>query len=181
MNTLDDAWRWYQTTRESLRLVSRIARRYWNTWDSDSPLGRDPVVRTAEPTALHEGAEAALEELNVFAVFVLFSLFEAEVRDSVLEDTAPERAAVTHTALSYWMAEAEQAIKEGSFFRVLDALKAPDLHDVIEQVNQVRRYRNWVAHGRREEPQASVTPPEAYRRLRGFLDALNPPPAPPPV
>jgi len=47
----------------------------------------------------------------------------------------------------------------------------------IEEVNQVRRYRNWVAHGRRAEPAEYVTPPAAYRRLRAFLAALFPMPS----
>jgi hypothetical protein len=37
-------------------------------------------------------------------------------------------------------------VGEGSFFAVLQSYKGPD-DNLIEQVNQVRRYRNWVAHG----------------------------------
>ncbi len=40
-------------------------------------------------------------------------------------------------------------------------------------VDQVRDYRNWVAHGRRELPTNYVTPKQAYARLVDFLDALG--------
>jgi hypothetical protein len=40
-------------------------------------------------------------------------------------------------------------------------------------VDQVRDYRNWVAHGRREVPTNNITPRIAYDRLAAFLDALG--------
>ena len=45
--------------------------------------------------------------------------------------------------------------------------------NLIEEVNQVRRYRNWVAHGRRTPQPAAVTPATAYDRLKRFLDHLG--------
>lgn len=179
MNTLDDAWKWYEDTRRGLELVQRLAGRHWRSWEPESRIGRDPMFRGVDHDGLGRDMASAVQHLQDFAVFVLFSVFEAEVRDRVLIDTSAERTAVTHPALAYWMRQAKQSIEEGSFFRVLEGFKSPELNDLIEQVNQVRRYRNWVAHGRREEPEAAVAPPEAYRRLRAFLDALNAPPPPP--
>lgn len=180
MNTLDDAWKWYEDTLRGLEVVGRLAGVHWGFWEPDSRIGRDDLFRNVNPDHLANDMEAAAEHLQDFAVFVLFSVFEAEVRNRVLTDTAAERLAVTHPALNYWMRQAKQSIEEGSFFRVLEGFKSPTLNDLIEHVNQVRRYRNWVAHGRREQPEAAVAPPEAYRRLRAFLDALTAPlPTPP--
>lgn len=176
MTTLEDAWKWYADTKRSLKLVRRLAGAHWGSWGAESKIGRDDLFRNVDSPRLDEDARGAALQLEEFAVFALFAAFEAEVRGRVLADTARERASVSHTALRFWMGEAEQSFLGGSFFRVLDALKTAELNDLIEQVNQVRRYRNWVAHGRREEPQAEVTPPEAYRRLRALLDALYPPP-----
>ena len=128
MNTLDDAWRWYEATTGGLGMIARIARKGWNSWGPDSTLGRDDEVRAADPIPLRANAEWALGELNDFAVFVLFSAFEAEIRRWVLDDTRAERAGVTHPALTYWVRQAEAAIEEGSFFRLLDSLKSPLLH-----------------------------------------------------
>lgn len=179
MTTLEEAWGWYQSTKNGLNLMARFARKHWGYWSPDTPIARDDHFLDRDRVRLHDELRSAADHVEDFAVFVLFSVFEAEVRDRVLNDTAAERAAVTHTALGYWMRQAETAIEEGSFFRVLDGFKSPELNSLIEQVNQVRKYRNWVAHGRRDEPQQAVTPPVAYARLRAFLDALtSTPPAP---
>jgi hypothetical protein len=52
--------------------------------------------------------------------------------------------------------------------------------DLVEEVHQVRRYRNWVAHGRRDQPRDRVHPQLAYDRLTRFLAILMPTPAPAP-
>lgn len=175
MNTLTDAWAWYKATKRSLRLVTRLADKYWGSWPAGGGIARDDEFIAVEPTQLSTEAKSADDHLDAFAVFVLFSVFEAEVRAKVLDDTHAERQSVTHPALAYWMRQAESALEEGSFFRVLEGFKSPELNDLIEQVNQVRRYRNWVAHGRRDDPAAVVSPQVAYDRLRRFLDALAPP------
>lgn len=72
-----------------------------------------------------------------------------------------------------------EQIAEGSFFRVLQPFKDVDAN-LVEEVNQVRRYRNWVAHGRGGEEPANVTPSIAYDRLQRFLEKIQPkPPAAP--
>ncbi len=177
MNTLDDAWDWYQTTRRCTTLVRRLARKHWGAWDENSSLGRDDHFRNVDRDDLAEETELAEEHLADFAVFVLFSVFEGEVRELVLERTARERSAIRHPALVRWAGEVEDRLRQGSFGHLLDAIKTTTLHDLIEQVNQVRHYRNWVAHGRQGERKESVTPPDAYRRLRALLDALHQLPA----
>jgi len=44
--------------------------------------------------------------------------------------------------------------------------------DLTTQVNQVRKFRNWVAHGRRDEPENSVDPKAAKGRLDLYLQRL---------
>ena len=44
---------------------------------------------------------------------------------------------------------------------------------LVEEVSQGRRYRNWVAHGRRGEPPDAVDPRTASNRLQRFLDRLD--------
>jgi hypothetical protein len=173
MNTLDDAWRWYLTTKRCSKLVGRLARNHWGCWEENSSIGRDNNFRNVVAVKLAEETEAADEHLADFAVFVLFSVFEGEVRELILERTASERAGIRHPALVRWAGEVEEMLRLGSFGHILNAIKKPDLNDLIEQVNQVRKYRNWVAHGRRGERQETVTPQDAYRRLRALLDALS--------
>lgn len=67
------------------------------------------------------------------------------------------------------VADLQESVRQGSFFRILATYK-PDDAGLVEEINQVRRYRNWVAHGRRGEQPAQVTPRVAYDRLRRFAD-----------
>ena len=48
-----------------------------------------------------------------------------------------------------------------------------DADAVLRRIDQVRDYRNWVAHGRRDAPTNNVTPELAYARLNEFLAALG--------
>jgi hypothetical protein len=45
----------------------------------------------------------------------------------------------------------------------------------VEEVNQVRQYRNRVAHGRRGNPPFSLDPETASERLKRFLDRFTKP------
>jgi hypothetical protein len=63
-------------------------------------------------------------------------------------------------------------IQSGSFSKVVKAFKGMST-DLIEEVNQVRRYRNWVAHARRGEQPAYVDPPLAHARLKRFLSQMS--------
>jgi hypothetical protein len=75
-------------------------------------------------------------------------------------------------------ADALRGVEEGSFYRqVLSPLKEQNRvsGDLVTQVDQVRAYRNWVAHGRRDRDAGmnNVTPRMAYDRLREFLAVLG--------
>lgn len=171
MKTLAGAWRWYEAVQGQLYLIGRLASKHWNALPWQGALGRDQVFIDAKPENVAAEARFGVEHLDDLAVLVLFSVFEAQLRDRVAKAVKKEASALRHHALQLAAGELLQRIEEGSFFRVLEPFKALD-PDLVEQVNQVRRYRNWVAHGRREAPPAQVGPPEAFRRLDRFLTAV---------
>lgn len=109
-------------------------------------------------------------------MLLLFSVFEAIVRERALADVAAELPTVRHAALQHAVRTLNEALEHGSFYKVTEAYKSLDA-DLIEQVNQVRRYRNWVAHGRRGKPENAVDPNAAYARLQRFLERLADKPA----
>jgi hypothetical protein len=102
----------------------------------------------------------------------LFSVFEAVVRARVLSEIKNERAKLRHRHVLTILENALDGIENGSFSRVLELFKLPEDH-LVESVNQVRRYRNWVAHGKRSSRPESVTPALAYQRLSRFLERLG--------
>ncbi len=88
----------------------------------------------------------------------------------------PESEALADPILREAADDAMQGVQEGSFYRrVLYPLKAQTrvTPDLITQIDQVRHYRNWVAHGRREAPTNNVTPKMAFDRLSEFLAVLG--------
>ena len=177
MTSLADAWNWYRATRDQLALAQRLGRKHWDRQEFRDLIGRDDHARDFNGAAVIAATSAALQPLDDLAVLVLFSVFEAIVRDRLVTQFQDERIGLIHPVLREAAREAVEGIKNGSFHNnVIEPLKA-DISDlVIEPVNQVRRYRNWVAHGRRTEKPESVTPEVAYERLSLFLEAITPPP-----
>lgn len=174
MTTLDDAWRWYSVTRENLLRMNRLARRYWQTLPWEAELGRDDEFRMLEQQDVLAETRYGLEFLDDLAVVVLFSVFEAAVRRHIAHQVGTEAAGLVHPVLRRSADDALWVVNEGSFARVLEPYKTPEHADLIEAINQVRRYRNFVAHGRRGEQPASVTPKAAYERLAQFLRDVIP-------
>jgi hypothetical protein len=173
--TLEEAWGWYRAAAESLRRVERVGRKYWSQPAIRELLGKDDTLRDVSREAVEEGAKQAREPLDDLAVLVLFSVFESIVRDAVRGQVAGEAEGLRHPSLLYAAQEALSSIEDGSFFRVLEPYKDRDA-GLIEEVNQVRRYRNWVAHGRRGNPLARIDPRSAYDRLSRFLELIVPSP-----
>jgi len=68
--------------------------------------------------------------------------------------------------------DAKDTIEHGSFGRLTESYKALD-PDLRTMVDQVRHYRNWVAHGRRGSVKNNVDPKAAITRLEQFLKLLD--------
>ncbi len=83
---------------------------------------------------------------------------------------------ITHLLLVKATSDAIERIEKGSFYQVLESYKSLD-RDLVEQVNQVRKYRNWVAHGKRGASPSAVDPRAAYDRLLSLWQIISPKPA----
>jgi hypothetical protein len=173
MTSVQDAWHWYLATRKSLLRIRRMAEKHWNSLPWAGPLGRDKQFEPLEADDVTREANLGLDHFEDIAVLVLFSVFEAQVRSQILGEVRTEAKSIRHPALRSAATEAQRAIEEGSFFRVLEPYKNPELVGLVEEVNQVRRYRNWVAHGRRTQRPPDVTPQVAFDRLSRFLVAFS--------
>ena len=159
-------------------MMDRIGRRYWSEDFGEKTLKeslhRDDRFKEITAASIAGGsARIVMEDLDDLAVLLLFSVFEANVRDRILEEMDREMAAPPrHPALVKAIADAKYAIEHGSFGGLTEAYKSLN-SDVKTQVDQVRHYRNWVAHGRRGSARNNVDPEQALTRLEDFLKLLD--------
>lgn len=171
IRSLDDAWKWYSDVRTLAYDMRKLAG-IWNNPELQEVLGRDNRLRERTSAELEDRANAILDDLDDLAVLVLFSVFEVSVRDRAKADVDRETVSIRHPAVLRAVEDLKEAIESGSFGRVTDSYKTTD-PDLTTQVNQVRRFRNWVAHGRRGEPENRVDPMSAIDRLRRYLARLE--------
>ena len=167
--TLEDAWQWYKSARRLARTMERMGERHWDNLPWDRELGHDNHLRELTASEVLNGSQTVLDDLDDLCVLLLFSVFEAAIRERILAEVEAELPPLRHVAIKRALDDMKEGIEHGSFFRVLDPYKDFDAN-LVEQVNQVRRYRNWVAHGRRTEQPAVVNPTTAYDRLKRFLE-----------
>jgi hypothetical protein len=175
MRTIEDAWNWYQGTRTQLRLWQRIVKRYWGDLPWEGRLGRDDHFRNLDATQSEAASSMSLQEMDDLGVLVLFSVFESLVRSRLAEEVElqVDRKGIDNSVLLHAAKEAVERLKGGSFHWVLESFKTVD-KDLVEEVSQVRRYRNWVAHGRRGATPAVVDPKTAHDRLSRFWQLIQP-------
>jgi hypothetical protein len=170
IRSLEDAWDWYISVRtlayDMRHLAGRCDRPEWA-----SVLSRDNRLRERTAAELGDMAKKILDDLDDLAVLVLFSVFEATVRAQAGADVDREKAQISHVAVLEAVKDLQEAIKNGSFAKVTKAFKGMN-KDLTAQVDQVRRFRNWVAHGRRDAPENNVAPDDALDRLRRYLELL---------
>lgn len=166
MKSLEDAWRWYEETSRLAKFGARLATRHWE--DRPEAMLRDEHLKELQASDIVGWTETSRAWLDDLAVLILFSVFESVVRERIQAEVEAEAAGLVHPVLIDAAAAASEAVESGSIFRVLEPYKNRDA-DLVEQTNQIRRYRNWVAHGRRGEPQAQVIPKDAYSRLDAML------------
>jgi hypothetical protein len=170
IRSLDDAWNWYSAVRMLAHDMRKLAEK-WDTPELQTVVSRDNRLRERAAGDLIDRANAILEDLSDLAVLLMFSVFEATVRDRAKSGVDRETASIHHPAVLRAVKDLKDAIENGSFGRVTESYKTMDV-DLTEQVNQVRKFRNWVAHGRRGEPENSVVPDTAIDRLRRYLARL---------
>ncbi len=158
-------------------MMNRVARRYLGEelgkQTLEETLHRDDKFRTIESATIRDLAKRVTEDLDDMAVLLLFSVFEATVRDRTLVEMDRElEKPPRHLVLKKAVGDAKDTIEHGSFGRLTESYK--DLDPKLRtMVDQVRHYRNWVAHGRRGSVKNNIDPKAARTRLEQFLKLLD--------
>ncbi len=174
IQSLDDAWKWYTAVRRIANDMRHLAG-IWDEPTLEEVLSLHDRLRHRTAADLRDAINTILgtdeEDLNDLAVLVLFSVFEATVRARAKDGVDRETALIRHPAVLSAIKNLKDSIENGSFAKVRQAYKKMD-GDLTTQVNQVRKFRNWVAHGRRDEPENNVDPKAAKSRLDLYLQRL---------
>jgi hypothetical protein len=183
MKTLDDAWKWYCATKVNLTRMQCLGENHWDDPSMESAsIWKDDRLKQLPAKIIVEESTISLEPIDDLAIVVMFSVFEANLREDLLEAITSEAEEIDHPILKEAADDACRGIAEGSFYRcVLEPLKR-QRHvpaDLVTQVDQIRQYRNWVAHGQRGSATNLVTPQQAYVRLTQFLNHLDQKPVEP--
>jgi hypothetical protein len=171
IQSLGDAWKWYTAVRTLAYDMIHVAGR-WDRPEWAAAASHDNRLGDRTAGDLSDMARTILDDLDHLAVLVLFSVFESSVRAQAEADVDRELALISHAAVLQVVKELKEAIANGSFAKVTAAYQQLNT-DLTAQVNQIRKFRNWVAHGRRGEPENNVLPDEAFERLTRYLDLLS--------
>ena len=172
MTTLQEAWTWYETTIRAFKVTQRLGDLYWDGLPWDGPLGKEDQFKAVEGDWLAEAADQGMKEFHDLAIVLFFSIVESIVRERIRGEVDVERQTLRDPVLKSAAERTDQELDRGSFHRVLELLKTYD-HNLVEQVRQVRRYRNWVSHGRRGRAPMELNPKSAHERLSEFLACLG--------
>ena len=165
IRTLDEAWEWSQSVDRLVRNMQRMAAKYWDRDELATLLERDGVFRDRTAASIEDDAKRVLDDLLDLSVLILFSVFEAEVRDLAGVDADRLIREVQHPAMLSGARDLRESIKRGSFGKVTSAYRPMDVN-LTAQIDQIRDYRNWVAHGRRDFIDNLTYPERAIMRMR---------------
>src|SRR5438552_979250 len=101
MRTLEDAWLWYNNVKESLKRMERMGLRYWQFIPWDQPPWRsDNHFIYLEKEVIIGSARNGLENLDDLAIGMFFSVFEALVRGTILEQIIGEESRFQHPVIA---------------------------------------------------------------------------------
>lgn len=181
MKTLQDALGWYESAKLNLGRMQRIGTHHWND-DSlqGTSIRKDERFKQVEASEIELETITALRPIEDLGVLVLFSVFESAVREHLKGIIEPLTIrGLGHPILQDAAEDVLEDISQGSFANyVLTPLQNQGriTAELSHKVKQVRDYRNWVAHGKREPRPAHVvnlTAEKAFSRLKEFLDTLG--------
>jgi hypothetical protein len=136
-------------------------------------MDRDNLLGKLEQQEVLQDATLAMSRLDDLAIIELFSVFEGVVRIVVAEQVRDHAVTITHPVLVAAAKAAIEATERRSFAEILNSYFAGGYADLAEQIRQIRRYRNWLAHGQRGTVPRKIEPKTAYQRLRQFLELLR--------
>lgn len=172
-NPLDATLKWYRTALDGLRVAERVLR-----LQTPGVITDKHVFFTQQPTEAMAALEVAKDDLARLAILDLAAVFERNLRLYVLKSLVQHYS----TAGAFHDSVRAQLKVDVTYWGYSDPLLGifPGVdEDLRGQVKQIVRFRDWIAHAKRVEPDPddiqpeNVTPEVAYDRLTAFLQAAG--------
>lgn len=170
--TLEVAYQWYVAARNTLKRARRLAERHWAKLPHELPLFKDKHFVELDAAVFQREAELGLSALEDLAVMVMFSAFEAEFREHVSLQLLHDAELLTHPLSLKVMNDALREIEKESIERTLSSFAVTNLNEdkMILRVQDIRDFRNWVAHGKKGPSPKVIEPNQAFQSLKRLLD-----------
>ncbi|MHC5057486.1 MAG: hypothetical protein ACYTKD_22660 [Planctomycetota bacterium] len=164
---LDDVWKWYLLCRDAFIAAGRLVERYPAALPGDSELFSETV-----PAAVSRLGDAQAE-LDDLVILALFAVFERETISALQGVRDSAMSSLRRHAERELVSMALSDVEEWRLVELLDVFKGVVDSDTVGLVKQIKKNRDWVAHGKKGERPLNLDPEEVRERLRRFLEELN--------
>lgn len=170
-NPLDSIWRAYGITLDSYGVV----RRSLSLAQRALALQGGQFATMNNDQEILDALDAAQEELDDQTVMFLYAAFEARLRDHVTAQghhlaAAAQPGPQFGPNLQNWFIELCNETRMDKVVALFESWAGPT---GVAQAGSIRKYRHWLAHGKRGAIPPSVTPQLAYNSLTSFLQSCQ--------
>src|SRR5438128_12343328 len=101
--------------------MARLGEKHWNNLPWDGDLGRDSHLQHLTSAEILNSSQTVLDDLDDLCVLLLFSVFEATIRERVLADVEAELPPLRHVAIKHALVEMKESIEQGRYFKFLES------------------------------------------------------------
>jgi hypothetical protein len=149
--------------------------RHWANLPHELPLFKDKHFVELDAAVFQREADLGLSAIDDLAVMVMFSALEAEFREHVSLQLLHDAETLTHPFSLKVMNDALREIEKESIERTLSGFALTKMNDgkMILRVQDIRDFRNWVAHGKKGPSPKVIEPNQAYQSLKRLLDFVR--------
>jgi hypothetical protein len=161
---LDRVWQVYEVTKDCFRVTNRIVRH-----GDEQFLANTIFIGTKENEATAQ-IQQSQEELNGFAVVLLWSQFERFLIDLVRAKVSKLREELPKPLAEKLHAKIEDDIEHWKMDDLLDLFKGTVDADFLGRAKQIKGYRDWGVHRNpRRLPSSKTDAQTAYTFLSQLL------------
>lgn len=167
MSQPDETIAWYRVIKTNQQLAAKVVRDYTEAVPQSSPFFG---LSEAEATQLLEKSAAEVDDLTVLA---LVSFFEQLILDHIRglsEKIKAEQSVSTTKAFTDY---AFKDIERWRFLELLKLFEADIDRSLLDSVRNLYKYRNWVAHGKRQQKSFVTDPVKTHEALSAFLNKIG--------